>query len=151
MRINAAREQIAHGNMAAVFSLQKNFCKKWKVLSTYSGSQCIKSCLWLNDNKSLFWILVKTQKYISKFHNNYFSFDETVSLPMYLYLLASFINPAGIKWIFSLYWNLILQFLLQHQNISLHLHITYNVTSYVFWRFSYVLYYKQMFLQSFWQ
>ena len=92
MRINAAREQIAHGNMAAVFSLQKNFCKKWNVLSTYSGAQCIKSCLWLNDNKSLFWILVKTQKYISKFHNNYFSFDETVSLPSYFYLLASFIN-----------------------------------------------------------
>jgi len=28
MRINAAREQIAHGNMAAVFSLQKKISVK---------------------------------------------------------------------------------------------------------------------------
>ena len=124
------------------FLCKKNLCKRWKVLSTYSGSQCIKSCLWLNDNKSLFWILVKTKKYISKFHNNYFSFDEIASLPSYFYLLASFINLTqtycglvlnrGDKMNFFIVLKPFLQFLLQHWNISLHLHITYNVTSYVF-------------------
>ena len=98
-------------------------------MSTYSGSQCIKSCLWLNDNKSLFWILVKTQKYISKFHNNYFSFDEAVSLPSYFYLLASFIKVCTQKRKCESYTKILRKYFHGHSGIMKSLDLQYNALS----------------------